>query len=278
MATINRVSTEMSCIPPGPFLMGSNARVDEKPQQKIDLAEYWIARTHTTNRQFERFVQESGYVTSAEKEEWAYTYTGSQWGEIRGADWRHPEGPGSDLQDRSDHPVLNVSWFDAMNYCRWLSELENAHYRLPTEPEWEKAARGGLELADGSPNLIPDRQYPWGNYPPDNTRCNFEWNVGARTPVGHFRPQGDSPYGCQDMAGNAWEWCLNKYRPYPYNKDDGREDETDSDDDQTESFINRAVRGGSWHEDRWVSRVPGRGRTSPDFRDCYLTFRVVRIE
>jgi formylglycine-generating enzyme required for sulfatase activity len=260
---------DMIHIPGGPFLMGSNVRLDEKPIQRFDLPEYWISRGMTTNRQFELFVNETGYVTQAEKENWAYTFDDRQWGEIPGADWRHPEGPHRNLTGRMDFPVLNVSWHDAFAYCAWLSAKEGAPHRLPTEPQWEKAARGGLLLADGTPNAVPDRQYPWGNRPPDDDRCNFDLNVGTRTEVGHYSPVADSPYGCQDMAGNAWEWCHNIYTAYPYDAGDGREDDTGG--------SNRSVRGGSWHEDMWVSRCPGRGRTSADFRDCYLSFRPVRL-
>lgn len=276
MAERLRANIDMIQIPAGPFLIGSNTRVDEKPQHEINLPTYWIARTHTTNSQFEDFVREADYVTHAEREGWAYTYTGTKWGEVEGADWRHPEGPKSNILDRMNHPVLNVSWHDAVSYCRWLSEVTSSPYRLPTEPEWEKAARGGLMLADGSLNPIPDRQFPWGNIPPNETLCNIEWSVGTRTKVGHYSPQGDSPYGCQDMAGNAWEWCLDRYRPYPYLAES--REETAAPDELDAEGNNRSVRGGSWHEERWVSRVPGRGRTSPLFRDCYLSFRSVRSE
>jgi formylglycine-generating enzyme len=275
MVTVLR--TVMIRVPAGSFVMGSNARADEKPRRELSLPDYWIARNHTTNSEFESFVHDTGYVTLAEKEEWSYTYTGEEWGEVRGADWRHPEGPNSNIADRMSHPVLNVSWFDAVSYCQWASEVASTQYRLPTEAEWEKAARGGRLLGDGSSNLFPERHYPWGNVPPDPTFCNFEWNVGTRTPVGFYSPKGDSPYGCQDMAGNAWEWCLDKYLAYPVSEDSQSCDSPETDRyDPDDATSNRSVRGGSWHEDRWVSRSPGRGRTSPAFRDCYLTFRTVR--
>ncbi len=270
MKTGGRSVVEMVDVPAGAFLMGSNARADEKPQRELHLPSYRIARTLITNAQFDEFVRSNGYMTLAEKEEWSYTFTGTVWGEIKGADWKHPEGPESSIDDRLDHPVLNVSWFDATNFCEWLTRQEGGRYRLPTEAEWEKAARGGLLLADGARNPVPDRQYPWGNQPPDSTLCNFGWHVGGRTRVGSYSPRGDSPYGCQDMAGNVWEWCLSIYRPYPYASNDGRE--------QLTGDANRSVRGGSWHEDKWVARVPGRGRTSPYFRDCYLGFRPVRFD
>jgi sulfatase modifying factor 1 len=250
--------------------MGSNARADEKPVTTVAVATFDIALTLVTNEQFALFVSDSQYVTQAEREDWAYTFTGEMWGEIGGADWRHPDGPASDIASRPDDPVVNVSWFDATSYCDWLGQRLHCCCRLPTEAEWEKAARGGLALAHGIRNPLPDRQYPWGNRPPDSSNCNFDWSVGTRTPVTRYSAAGASPYGCLDMAGNVWEWCHTRYTSYPYRPDDGREDR--------DSQGNRSVRGGSWHEDRWVSRAPGRGRTSPHFRDCYLGFRPVRVD
>ena len=94
-----------------------------------------------------------------------------------------------------NHPVTHVSWHDAVAFCEWLTKATGRAFRLPSEAEWEKAARGG----DG-------RIYPWGNEAPDESRCNFNMNVKDTTPVGQYSPAGDSPYGCVDMAGNVWEW------------------------------------------------------------------------
>jgi formylglycine-generating enzyme required for sulfatase activity len=264
--------SDLIVVPAGPFTMGCDARPDEKPTHVVVLEEYRIARTHTTNRAFSRFVDETGYVTAAEREDWAYTFTGSSWGNVAGADWRHPEGPHSNVRDRMDHPVLNVTWFDALAYCGWLSEDQKVAHRLPTEAEWEKAARGGHILAGGEANPVPERQFPWGNVPPTSRHCNFEWYLGGRTSVGAYSPTGDSPYGCHDMAGNAWEWCYDEYLPYPYRQPQSVQLAGDA---NTSVDILRCVRGGSWHEDKWVCRVPGRGRTNAEFRDCYLTFRTV---
>ena len=108
--------------------------------------------------------------------------------------------------------MVNVSWDDAVDFCRWLSEATHRSFRLPSEAEWEKAARG----SDG-------RIYPWGNQAPDEKRCNFGTKVGDTTPVGKY-PDGASPCGALDMAGNVWEWTGSIYKPYPYAPDDGRED------------------------------------------------------
>ena len=118
----------------------------------------------------------------------AWSYTGSEWEEINGADWAHPRGPESDVRAKQDHPVTCVSWNDAVAFCKW------AVVRLPTEAEWEKAARG----TDG-------RIWPWGDREPNSGVCNFNMTVGDTTPVGRY-PDGKSPYGLLDVAGNVWEW------------------------------------------------------------------------
>ena len=111
---------------------------------------------------------------------------------------------------KEDHPVVNVSWKDAVAFCRWLSQASGKTIRLPTEAEWEKAARGD----DG-------RIYPWGDEPPTKELCNFSNNVGDTTPVGQY-PAGASLCGALDMAGNVWEWTGSLYGPYPYQVEDGR--------------------------------------------------------
>ena len=130
-----------------------------------------------------------GYKTTAEKSGLGCAYTGSTWEDIPGADWRHPGGPNTVIQDKGEHPVVQVSWDDAVAYARWAGK------RLPTQEEWEKAARG-----------TDSRVYPWGNQEPTGILCNFNKNESGTTPVGKYSPQGDSPCGCADMAGNVWEW------------------------------------------------------------------------
>jgi formylglycine-generating enzyme required for sulfatase activity len=138
-----------------------------------------------------------------------------------------------DWESKRDHPVRYISWIDAMAYCQWLNERlqhelpEGFVLRLPTEAEWEKAARG-----------VKGREYPWGNEF-DKDRCNSaESNFQDTTPVGFYSPRGDSPYGCADMAGNVWEWTHSLQWNYPYEMSDGRETET--------APRPRAMRGGSF--------------------------------
>lgn len=157
---------------------------------------------------------------------------------------------------RKSLPVIGVSWYEAMAYCNWLSEIEGKKYRLPTEAEWEKAARG----ADG-------RLYPWGNEF-DVTLCNTQAsNVGQTVSVSEYSPGGESPYGCDDMAGNVSEWTLSEYKPYPYDENDGRNEGAGEE--------LRVIRGGSWFKPKLRARVTTRGMNDPFFADTDVGFRFV---
>ena len=229
---------ELIHIPAGEFLMGSdpdkdkNARNDEQPQYTVQLPEYSIGKYPVTNAQYLAFVDATGQESPKH--------------------WKGGKPPG----DKEDHPVVYVTWHDAMAYCRWLAEATGEAYRLPSEAEWEKAARG----TDG-------RIYPWGDEW-DEKRCNSdEGGPGDTTPVGQYSPGGDSPYGCVDMAGNVWEWTRSLWRDYPYDPEDGRED--------ANAEGSRALRGGSWDSDRRDARVSCRYFNLPDYFLSYLGFRVV---
>jgi formylglycine-generating enzyme required for sulfatase activity len=200
-----------------------------------------------------------GYRTTAEEQGSAWGYTGSQWEEIKGADWAHPRGPQSDMRAKQEHPVTCVSWHDALAFCRW------AGVRLPSEAEWEKAARG----ADG-------RIWPWGNREPNNGVCNFNMTVGDTTAVGRY-PDGKSPYGVLDVAGNVWEWTSSLWGAdvsepefgYPYAAQDGRENPSAPD------TVRRALRGGSFRNFAQHVRCAYRNRHNPNNRNDYIGFRVV---
>ena len=217
---------ELVPVPAGEFLMGSDMAKDklaldqELPQHRVFVDVFEIGKYPVTVAQFEAFVKATGHKTMAEKEGKGVAYTGSTWEWVQGADWRHPRGPKSDVSGKMDHPVTQVSWKDAVAFCDWLGA------RLPTEAEWEKAARG----TDG-------RLYPWGATAPDKTRCNFSMNVGDTTPVGQY-PDGASPYGALDMSGNVWEWTSSLWKGYKYDASDGREDLT--------AAGSRVLRGGSF--------------------------------
>ena len=196
-------SSVMVKVPAGEFWMGSppgEGDGDEGPQHKVYVSEFYVDKHEVTNRQFERFVRAIAYRTDAEKKGsgWVYDEYKGKWVDKKGVSWR-------DYYDYATekHPVVLVSWNDARAYCKWVGK------QLPTEAEWEKAARG-----------IDARKYPWGSGKPTGSKCNFAdrsadlgWSDKstddgyARTaPVGTY-PQGVSPYGCMDMAGNVWEWC-----------------------------------------------------------------------
>jgi sulfatase modifying factor 1 len=257
-------------IPAGDFVMGSTddnplAYDDEKPRHTVPMSyEYWLGRYPVTNAQFRLFTQANpDYRTTAEKEGSAYIWDGKEWKDTKGADWQHPHGPQSNLEGKEDHPAVCISWLDARKYCRWLNDAhanelpKGWSFRLPTEAEWEKASRDPR----GS------REWPWGSEEPDDSRCNFNMNTGDTTPVGKYSPQGDSPYGCADMAGNVWEWTHTVWNSYPYQAGDGREKE-----DETSR---RVLRGGSFLNNHRSVRCAYRNRLNPSSRYGYYGFRVV---
>jgi formylglycine-generating enzyme required for sulfatase activity len=191
--------SDMVRIPAGAFLMGSNdGPDDERPQHRVDLAEFFIDRNQVTNAQFARFLAAKGSKAP----------DGQVWYDIDDNDARIHRRDGQWTADpgHEDHPVVEASWYGALAYCNWLGK------RLPTEAEWEKAARG----TDG-------RKYPWGNDAPDRSRAHFASGWNDFRPVGTF-PKGASSYGVLDLSGNGWEWVSSAYLPYPYDANDGRED------------------------------------------------------
>jgi serine/threonine-protein kinase len=255
------VTMEFARVLAGEFLMGSDKAKDkqagdaETPQHKVTLKEYQIGKTPVTNQQFEAFARAAGYQTEAEKagKSLVWDFTKKEWVWVPGANWQHPTGPDSSLQGKASHPVVHVSWNDATAFCKW------AGVRLPTEAEWEKAARG----TDG-------RIYPWGDNAPDANRCNFNQNVKDTTPVGKYSPQGDSPYGCVDMAGNVWEWVNDWWDEKYYQTSPG------SNPTGPASGAYRVVRGGSWFTNDYNLRVSYRLRGFPDIGFNNLGFRCSR--
>ena len=231
---------EFICIPAGEFWMGSDPQKDkdtysdELPWHCISLPEYWIGRSPVTNAQYAVFVQAVG-------------------GEAPSS-WQNHQPP----TEKLNHPVVNVSWYDAVAYSDWLSKLTEQKIGLPTEAEWEKAARG----PDG-------RIYPWGNEEPDINYCNFSAINKDTTPVGQYSPLGDSLYGCVDMAGNVWEWCADWYSENYY----ARSPQSSPPGPTGGQF--RVLRGGSWGYDARHARVAYRGTWNPDNRSYYRGFRCV---
>lgn len=238
---------DMVWIPAGEFMMGSSddeGRSDEYPAHEVKLSGYWIDTHEVTNAQFRKFVEATGYVTTAEKApDWeelkkqlpegtpkppdsvlvasSLVFTppdhpvpldnaAAWWTWKKGADWKHPEGPGSSIEGKDNYPVVQISWDDAAAYAKWAGK------RLPTEAEWEFAARGGLM----------NKSYSWGDEPVEKGKpkantwqgnfpnYNNDWDgYKGLAPVKSFTPNG---YKLYDMAGNVWEWCADWYAPDYY--------------------------------------------------------------
>ena len=225
----------MAFISGGTFMMGSDRHYpEEAPAHRVSVGAFWMDTHTVTNAQFSRFVEETGHVTLAEKPANADDYPGAipemlvpssvvfrkasgpvdmrnpynWWTYVSGADWRHPHGPDSSLDGLSDHPVVQVAIEDAEAYAKWVGKS------LPTEAEWEFAARGGLDGAEycWGDEFTPDGKpmantwqgaFPWQNQVTDG----FEWTA----PVGSFPPNG---YGLHDMAGNVWEWTTDYFQDH----------------------------------------------------------------
>ena len=270
----------MVWVPGGIYVMGNNhGPPDEAPRHPVALDGFWMDVHEVTNREFQQFVDATGYVTTAEqKPELRSIQPGSGledvaileefnqpgsicslqlngeeeidpgkgayswWQYVAGANWKHPEGPDSSIEDRLDHPVVHVSWLDAKAYCDWAGK------KLPTEAQWEYASRGGHE----------GRVYPWGNkrnpdgkwlhniwqgnFPLENTAVD---GFDQTSSVGLF-PAND--YGLFDMSGNVWEWCADYYQPdYYYDSPLKNPPGPDSSfDPQEPGIIKRVQRGGSF--------------------------------
>ena len=306
----------MVWIKTGTFMMGGDnaqALADEYPKHKVSVDGFWMDTTEVTNAQFAKFVKATGYVTTAEqKPDWEVLKKQlpagtpkpddsllvasslvfnppkhpislddySQWWEWKkGADWKHPHGPGSNIKGKDNFPVVHVSWYDAVAYSKWAGK------RLPTEAEWEWAARGGLQ----------NKLYPWGDEPIDKGKSKANTWQGHfpdlntvkdkfyyLAPVASFAANG---YGLYDMAGNVWEWCADYYNNTYYqtiNKPGGvknpRGPSNSYDPDEPEAK-KRVIRGGSFlcNESYCTGyRVARRMKSTEDSGMEHLGFRCVQ--
>jgi formylglycine-generating enzyme required for sulfatase activity len=210
----------------------------ETPLHPVYLDGYWIGKTEVTVKQFNLFVKDTGYVTEAESSGGAIIWTGkgTKWEKKEGINWKTPG-----FKQEDNHPVVCVSWNDAVNYCKWFSSKTGLNFKLPTEARWEKAARG-----------TDSRKYPWGDHEPyynGQWYANFAAHDSMNTrvldgfaftaPVGSY-PQGASFYGLLDIAGNVFEWCSDWYKS-GYYKDSPKENPPGP-----ESGVRRVIRSGSW--------------------------------
>jgi len=239
----------------------------EKPQHTVELSDFWMAKFILTNQHFAEFAKATSYRTTAEEKGSGYVYDGKEWKDTKGAEWKHPLGPKSDLKEKSDHPIVLASWDDAMAYCKWFNEfykpeLGDLLLRLPSEAEWEKAARGAY-----------GNEWPWGNEF-DPNKCNSsEGKKGGTTPIGAYSSLGgDSPYGCADMVGNVWEWCVDWFDEAEYKK---RASGSVVDPHGPQRGQLRVLRGGSFDDSRYGARCAFRLYSySPVVRHGSLGFRV----
>lgn len=224
----------------------------EQPQHNLFVDQFKISKFPVTVGEYKQFIQEDGY-----DEILFWTKPGCQWVQTEKitepAFWTDEQWCAAE-----DLPVVGVSWYEAVAYCRWLTSKTGKEINLPSEVQWERAARG-----DGS------QIYPWGNVF-DSDKCNTRSGGKNRTlSVGSYSPSGDSPFGCCEMVGNVSEWTASKFFPYPYTEGDGRED--------VEGSEERVTRGGSWHSPDFRARVSSRGMNDPFFRDNDLGFRIVML-
>jgi formylglycine-generating enzyme required for sulfatase activity len=250
---------EMAEITAGKFGMGYDDDPDASPRHTLFLPDYKIGKYPVTNTEFSRFIAAKGYL---QKKWWCK----AGWNLRQREKWERPRFWKDDRLNAPNQPVVGISWFEAMAYCRWMASQTGTSVELPSEAQWEKAARGRK-----------GRIYPWGNhFAADWANCREgEQRVMSTTPVGIYL-KGKSPYGCLDMAGNVWEWTRSLwgkdlYKPdykYPYDPNDGREN-TEAEDE-----ILRVLRGGSWDLNRNYARCSSRLRLYPVSRHDSYGFRV----
>ena len=232
----------MVSLPGGTFVMGDDrgSLLDQRPAHKVTISPFRLDKYQVTNRQFEWFVDATSYESTAERQGWGYVFdmTSGEWVKMNGADWRKPDGKNKLDETMLDHPVTQVSWTDANAFCQWAGK------RLPTEAEWEYAARGG-EV---------DNAYPWGKHRlKDGKYMANDWqgwfpqsNTGddgflTTSPVGSFP---ENPFGLHDMAGNVWEWCRDWYSPQYYQF--SPKEDPQGPDQPDKKHVGRVIRGGSF--------------------------------
>lgn len=294
----------MVWIPPGTFAMGSTSSPESQPVHEVQVDGFFMDATEVTNAEFTRFVEATGYVTVAERVPRAEDYPGVPqellqagsvvftppseavpldqplrwWRFVPGANWRHPEGPGSDLSERMNHPVVHVAWEDAAAYARWTGK------RIPTEAEWEMAARGGLA---GQRYVWGDVFQPEGRFMANTFQGSFPHRNTAEdgfistSPVRSFPP---NRYGLHDMAGNVWEWVADWYRADSHAHHaqasivENPRGPMDSHDPAEPGIPKRVQKGGSFLcTDQYCSRYePGmRGAGAIDTGSNHVGFRCV---
>jgi eukaryotic-like serine/threonine-protein kinase len=263
----------MVLVPAGEFKMGDYVESNRLPVHTVYLEAFWLDRTEVTNRMFAKFVEETGYVTEAEKIGGSYVYRATDQGDytelVKGPAWNNPLWEYSDFADLREHPVVHVTWNDAEAYCSW------AQRRLPTEAEWEKAASWNDPVGE-------KYTFPWGavfdgsllNFCDKN--CSIVWadkteddGYAETAPVGSY-PEGASPYGALDMAGNVFEYVADWYDESYYQNSPSANPLGPS------SGENRVVRGGAWFTNNFYVPTTFRGTQEPSWPNYYTGFRCAK--
>ena len=266
----------------GTFQMGDqfgDGYDDEKPVHSVTLSDFYLGATEVTLAKFSEFIESSGYTTSAEKHGTSFIWTGSKWENKAGINWRHDEQGNERTAGKWNHPVIHVSWLDAVAYCNWRSKEElltpvytisgtnvsanwSANgYRLPTEAEWEYAARSGGRREKWSGTSSESDLTAYAN------KSGIEDGYEYTAPVGSFRTNG---LGLSDMSGNVWEWCWDWKDSAYYGKSAKRNPKGPS------SGFNRVIRGGSWIINSRICRTAYRHSSTPGNRNDNFGFRLAR--
>jgi formylglycine-generating enzyme required for sulfatase activity/predicted ATPase len=280
-------SMQFCFVPEGEFVMGSD-EYDNEVQHTVYLSSYYMSRYPVTHAQYHCFVKDGGYANPAY---WQEAIEAGKWKEGK-YDGHDQAGLNGDPFDLLNHPVVSISWYEASAFTRWLTNKfhaqnilpESAIIRLPTEAEWEKASRGGLKIPeqaclksiqaiDFNPqkNLLVDnentiRVYPWGDKF-DKDKCNaHDTGINATSAVGCFT-SGQSVYGCEEMSGNVWEWCMDWYGDYSESLVTNPVGPT--------SGSSRVLRGGSWDDSARYCRSASRNGNAPPYRYWNFGFRLV---
>ncbi len=252
---------QMLRVPAGEFTMGSAEGVtDERPVHSVNVDEYWIDKYEVTNAQYADFlndlapeveIRSKGANIKKNGRYLIYLLSIDRNGHNVGCPINYNDGRYSVARHEANTPVRFVTWYGALAFAQYYGK------RLPTEAEWEKAARG-----------VKSFIYPWGDSGPTRWHANYEDRLGYFTPVGDYGPLGDSPYGCSDMAGNVWEWCSSLFQPYPYAKNDGRE--------YLAAHGYRVLRGGAWDTPYMNLRCSARSYNEAEYKHPSFGFRCAK--
>jgi len=270
---------EMVFIKGGAFQMGSNEGEDEeKPVHTVTVSDFWLGKYEVTVAEFENFISATGYQTDADKNGGSYFWIGSKWEKKAGVNWRCDAQGNVRKSSELNHPVIHVSWKDAVAYCKWLSRKTGQIYRLPTEAEWEYAARSGSKNYKYALGNFGPEGSKGGNIADESLKRALGWSsiwdgyddgYVYTAPVGSFEP---NELGVYDMTGNVWEWCRDWYGAKYYRNS------PQVDPKGSASGTVRVLRGGSWSSEPVVVRCSFRNGHDPDDRYGNSGFRFARTE